>query len=71
MGADHQIHYTMLIFQVKGSEVFTYGGSPVAYALSPTETVRVVRVFLMNCIWLCSTSLQFESMITGAQTNLA
>ncbi|KAF7133238.1 hypothetical protein RHSIM_Rhsim09G0146100 [Rhododendron simsii] len=29
--------------EVKGSEVFTYGGSPVAYALSPTETVRVVN----------------------------
>ncbi|KAG5533135.1 hypothetical protein RHGRI_027377 [Rhododendron griersonianum] len=40
--------------EVKGSEVLTYGGSPVAYALSPTETVRVVRVFLMNYIWLLS-----------------
>ncbi|XP_058182007.1 pullulanase 1, chloroplastic isoform X1 [Rhododendron vialii] len=28
--------------EVKGSEVFTYGGSPVAYALSPTETVNYV-----------------------------
>ncbi|KAB1211035.1 Pullulanase 1, chloroplastic, partial [Morella rubra] len=28
--------------KVKGSEVFTYGGTPVAYALCPTETVNYV-----------------------------
>ncbi|XP_030930218.1 pullulanase 1, chloroplastic isoform X2 [Quercus lobata] len=28
--------------EVKGSEVLTYGGAPVAYALSPTETVNYV-----------------------------
>ncbi|KAH7547832.1 hypothetical protein JRO89_XS14G0022500 [Xanthoceras sorbifolium] len=32
--------------EVKGSEVFTYDGTPVAYALCPTETVSLLFMII-------------------------
>lgn len=44
-----------MISQVKGSEVLTYGGTSVAYALSPSETVRIyIRLPKFgSCYFLC------------------
>lgn len=39
--------------QVKASEVLTYGGTPVAYTLSPTETVSICITLVLFTAILC------------------
>lgn len=36
--------------QVKGSEVFTHDGTPVAYTVCPTETVRIFIIFTIRYV---------------------
>ncbi|RVW39070.1 Pullulanase 1, chloroplastic [Vitis vinifera] len=40
----------LFLSQVKGSEVSTYDGTPVAYTVCPTETVRIFIIFTIRCL---------------------